>query len=123
VEEASFDGLGEDDDAAEDIPIDVMENTRNRTPREHVKDEAVGREIERRFIKFLRTFKDPVTKQPKYVISIRNMASENKESFEVDYNDFGEEDESIAIVYYLPEAPLEVLERLDKAATVCPSFG
>lgn len=36
------------DDAIEDIPIDILENMRNRTPREHCSDEAVGKEIERR---------------------------------------------------------------------------
>lgn len=43
----------EESNAAEeldnDIPIDVLENTRGRTPRDHVSDEAVGREIERRW--------------------------------------------------------------------------
>ena len=37
-----------DDDMEADMPIDVLENTRNRTPREHVQDEAVGKEIEKR---------------------------------------------------------------------------
>lgn len=33
---------------ADDVPIDVIENTRDRTTREHVSDPAVAREIERR---------------------------------------------------------------------------
>lgn len=33
----------------EDIPIDILENMRGRSTRDHVSDEAVGREIERRY--------------------------------------------------------------------------
>lgn len=32
----------------EDIPIDMLENRRGRTARQHVADDAVGMEIERR---------------------------------------------------------------------------
>lgn len=44
----------DDDDAGEEpmddieIPIDIIENMRGRSVKDHVNDEAVGREIERR---------------------------------------------------------------------------
>lgn len=36
----------------EDIPIDIIENMRGRSTKDHVSDEAVGREIERRWTVF-----------------------------------------------------------------------
>uniref|UniRef100_A0A914RZI8 DNA replication licensing factor MCM2 n=1 Tax=Parascaris equorum TaxID=6256 RepID=A0A914RZI8_PAREQ len=47
----------------EEIPVDILENMRGRTIKEHVSDEAVGKEIERRFKSFLRAYKDPVTRK------------------------------------------------------------
>lgn len=38
------------DEELEGIPIDILENMRGRSVYEHVSDEAVGREIERRFV-------------------------------------------------------------------------
>lgn len=38
----------------EEMPIDILENMRGRSTRDHVKDEAVGKEIERRY--FFATF-------------------------------------------------------------------
>ena len=48
-------GVAPSDDVMEDAleddtPIDILENMRGRTPRDHVSDEAVGREIERRYL-------------------------------------------------------------------------
>ena len=40
------------DEADEDIPIDLLENMRGRSTRDHCSDEAVGREIARRFVFF-----------------------------------------------------------------------
>ncbi|KAI1733172.1 MCM2/3/5 family domain-containing protein [Ditylenchus destructor] len=113
TEEQSY--TGEDPD--EDIPIDILENTRDRSPRDHVSDEAVGREIERRFRNFLRTFKDPVTKQIKYIMAIKQLAADNRESLEVDYADLSDDKGDQQIVYFLPEAPIQVLNRLDNGAT------
>lgn len=39
---------GSIEDIDDDVPIDILENTRDRTAREHISDEAVGKEIERR---------------------------------------------------------------------------
>lgn len=41
--------LDDIDDAEEDVPIDILENTRGRSIRDHVSDEAVSREIQRRY--------------------------------------------------------------------------
>lgn len=41
----------EEEDAMEveeDIPVDILENLRDRTIKDHVSDEAVGKEIQRR---------------------------------------------------------------------------
>lgn len=38
----------EEEAMEEDIPIDTLDNLRDRTIKEHVSDEAVGKEIERR---------------------------------------------------------------------------
>ncbi|CAD5220408.1 unnamed protein product [Bursaphelenchus okinawaensis] len=100
----------------EDIPIDVLENLRDRTVREHVSDDAVGREIERRFKHFLRTYKDEKG-QLKYIAVIKEMAAHNKESIEVDFSDLAGEGGETNICYFLPEAPVQVLKRLDNAAT------
>lgn len=104
--------IGEDD-----MPVDILENMRGRSTKDHVNDEAVGREIERRFKNFLRAFKDLETNKVKYIEAIKQMAAENKESLEVDYEDLAHENGEQNICYFLPEAPVQVLERLDKAAT------
>ncbi|CAD5226914.1 unnamed protein product [Bursaphelenchus xylophilus] len=100
----------------EDIPIDTLENLRDRTVRDHVSDEAVGREIERRFKHFLRSFKDDKG-QLKYISVIKEMAAHNKESIEVEFADLAGEGGETNICYFLPEAPVQVLKRLDNAAT------
>lgn len=100
----------------DDLPIDVLENTRGRTPRNHINDEAVGREIERRFRKFLRTFKDDLeSNKIKYIQAIKQMVADNRESLEIDYDDLSKGDQNI--VYFLPEVPTQILERLNKATT------
>ncbi|GMT08204.1 hypothetical protein PENTCL1PPCAC_30378, partial [Pristionchus entomophagus] len=103
--------------SAEDVPIDILENMRGRSTREHVSDDAVSREIERRFKNFLRAFKDLETKKTKYLNMIKNMVAENRESIEVDYLDLADESGEQNICYFLPEAPEQVLMCLDKAAT------
>jgi DNA replication licensing factor MCM2 len=112
VEDVNDDAMDDDD-----MPIDILENMRERTSRDHVSDEAVGKEIVRRFRKFLRTFKDPNKKDNKYIAAIKQMVAENKESLEVDYDDLANESGEQNIAYFLPEAPIEVLARLDQALT------
>ncbi|VDM63227.1 unnamed protein product [Angiostrongylus costaricensis] len=121
-------GEAEDVPMEEEVPIDILENLRGRSTKEHVSDEAVAREIERRFKNFLRAFKDPVTRKAKYLQAMSQMASENKESLEVDFRDLADEDGEPNICYFLPEAPVQVLRILDKAATdvvltIYPYYG
>ncbi|VDN02902.1 unnamed protein product [Thelazia callipaeda] len=107
------DGIDED----EGIPIDILENLRGRTTREHVSDEAVSREIIRRFKSFLRGYKDPETNNLKYWEKIKLMVAENKESLEIDYADLASDRGEQNICYFMPEAPLEVLSCLNRAVT------
>uniref|UniRef100_F1KUS0 DNA replication licensing factor MCM2 n=1 Tax=Ascaris suum TaxID=6253 RepID=F1KUS0_ASCSU len=101
----------------EEIPVDILENMRGRTIKEHVSDEAVGKEIERRFKSFLRAYKDPITRKVKYIDAIKQMVADNRESLEVDYNDLAHETGEQNICYFLPEAPSEILERMNRATT------
>ncbi|CAJ0959566.1 unnamed protein product, partial [Mesorhabditis belari] len=100
-----------------EIPIDIIENMRSRSAKDHMSDEAVGREVERRFKNFLRSFKEPEEKKPKYVEAIKQLAADNKESLTVDYGDLAHDSGEQNIAYFLPEAPVQVIERLNKAAT------
>ncbi|CAL2031103.1 unnamed protein product [Caenorhabditis brenneri] len=110
----------DDDDVAmeeEDIPVDILENIRGRTIRDHVSDEAVAKEIERRFKNFLRSFKDKNSTDIKYIKMIKDMAADNKESLEVSFTDLSAENGEQNISYFLPEAPIEMLAIMDRAAT------
>ncbi|CAB3408080.1 unnamed protein product [Caenorhabditis bovis] len=101
----------------EEFPIDILENIRGRSIRDHVSDEAVAKEIERRFKNFLRSFKDPATNQVKYIHAIKAMAADNKESLEVSFTDLSDEAGEQNISYFLPEAPVQMLQIMDRAAT------
>ncbi|VDK60791.1 unnamed protein product [Anisakis simplex] len=103
-EEPTLEGLEEE----EEIPVDILENMRGRTIREHVSEEAVGKEIERRFKSFLRAYKDPASRKVKYIEAIKQMVADNRESLEVDYDDLAHETGEQNICYFLPEAPNEV---------------
>uniref|UniRef100_A0A1I7TZ09 DNA replication licensing factor MCM2 n=1 Tax=Caenorhabditis tropicalis TaxID=1561998 RepID=A0A1I7TZ09_9PELO len=110
----------EDDDVAmeeDDIPVDILENIRGRSIRDHVSDEAVAREIERRFKNFLRSFHEKESKQMKYIQLIKAMVADNKESLEVSFADLSQDNGEQNISYFLPEAPNEMLTILDRAAT------
>ncbi|CAI4221021.1 unnamed protein product [Auanema sp. JU1783] len=110
----------EEEDVAmedDDVPIDILENMRGRSAKDHVSDEAVAREVERRFKNFLRAFKDKETRKPKYIQMIKQMAAENKESLEVNYQDLADENGEQNIVYFLPDAPVQMFRILDKALT------
>lgn len=65
----------------------------------------------------MRNFKDPNTQKIKYVIAIKQMVADNRESLEVDYFDLSSDEGDQNIVYFLPEAPKQILERLDNATT------
>ncbi|VDM38456.1 unnamed protein product [Toxocara canis] len=110
-------GVMAGEDEEDEIPVDILENMRGRTIKEHVSDEAVGKEIERRFKSFLRAYKDPVTRKVKYIEAIKQMVADNHESLEVDYNDLAHETGEQNICYFLPEAPNEILTRMNRATT------
>ncbi|CAI5438107.1 unnamed protein product [Caenorhabditis angaria] len=113
-------GAGDGDDVPmddEEIPIDILENIRGRSIRDHVSDEAVGREIERRFKNFLRSYHEPSSKHAKYIQAIKAMAADNKESLEVSFIDLSDENGEQNISYFLPEAPVQMLQIMDRAAT------
>uniref|UniRef100_A0A0K0DLX4 DNA replication licensing factor MCM2 n=1 Tax=Angiostrongylus cantonensis TaxID=6313 RepID=A0A0K0DLX4_ANGCA len=114
-------GEAEDVPMEEEVPIDILENLRGRSTKEHVSDEAVAREIERRFKNFLRAFKDPLTRKAKYLQAMSQMASENKESLEVDFRDLADEDGEPNICYFLPEAPVQAAT--DVVLTIYPYYG
>lgn len=61
-----------------------------------------------RFKNFLRVFKDPATKKLKYIEAIKEMAANNRESLEVDYDDLAHDTGEQNICYFLPEAPVQV---------------
>uniref|UniRef100_A0A7E4VX11 DNA replication licensing factor MCM2 n=1 Tax=Panagrellus redivivus TaxID=6233 RepID=A0A7E4VX11_PANRE len=107
----------EDEEMEEDIPVDILENMRGRSIRDHVNDEAVAKEIVRRFKRFLRHFKDVETEKLKYIHQIQNMVAENKESLVIEYDDLAHDSGEPAISFFLPEAPLEVIDLFDIAAT------
>ncbi|MCP9264032.1 DNA helicase [Dirofilaria immitis] len=103
----------------EEIPIDILENFRGRSTREHVSDEAVGREIVRRFKSFVRGYKDPKTKKLKYLEAIKLMVAENRESLEIDYEDLASENGEQNICYFYQKHLYKyfVLSYLDRAVT------
>jgi DNA replication licensing factor MCM2 len=107
----------QEEEMEEDVPVDILENLRGRKVRDHVNDEAVAREIVRRFKRFLKNFKDPTTDKQKYILQIQQMASENRESLIIEYNDLADNAGEPAISFFLPEAPFEVIELFDLAAT------
>lgn len=65
----------------------------------------------------MRVFKDPTSQKNKYILAIKQMVADNRESLEVDHFDLANENGDQNIVYFLPEAPTQILARLDKATT------
>jgi DNA replication licensing factor MCM2 len=93
--------------------VDNLENTRGMTTREWVSQLGPKREIYNRFKNFLRTHVDDKGKNT-FREKIRQMSEENKCSFEVDYTLLSTEEQVLA--YFLPEAPIEMLEIFNEAA-------
>ncbi|VDN36928.1 unnamed protein product [Gongylonema pulchrum] len=94
----------------EEIPIDILENLRGRSTRQHWAGCSS-------FKSFIRGFKDPKSKKLKYLEAVNSMVAENRESLEVDYDDLASESGEQNICYFLPEAPLQVLGYMDRAVT------
>ncbi len=106
-------GFGED---AEDQLIESIENledTRGMSVREWVVQMAPKREIYNRFKNFLRTCTDEKGRNI-FRDKIRVMSEDNRQSFEVDYHILAAAEQVLA--YFLPDAPLEMLEIFNAAA-------
>ena len=93
--------------------IENLEDTRGMTVREWVVQMAPKREIYNRFKNFLRTSTDEKGRNV-FRDKIRSMSEENKQSFEVDYHLLAASEQVLA--YFLPDAPLEMLEIFNEAA-------
>ena len=93
--------------------VDNLENTRGMTAREWVSQLGPKREIYNRFKNFLRTHVDQKGKNT-FREKIRQMSEENRCSFEVDYTVLSNEEQVLA--YFLPEAPIEMLDIFNEAA-------
>lgn len=65
----------------------------------------------------MRTFKDPITQKNKYILAIKQMVADNRESLEVDHVDLSNDEGDQNIIYFLPETPTQVLACLDRATT------
>lgn len=68
------------------MPIDILENMRGRSVKDHVSDEAVSREIEYRLKNFLRAYKDK-DRVPKYINVILNVNYSNFSTLGYQTND------------------------------------
>lgn len=106
---------GADVDIPEDDLIESIENledTRGLPINEWVVQTGPKKEIYNRFKNFLRTFVDEKGRNV-FREKIRQMSEENKQSFEVDYEMLAQEEQVLA--YFLPEAPMEILEIFNQA--------
>lgn len=93
--------------------IENLEDTKGIPIREWVMLRAQRKEIYNRFKNFLRTYVDS-RGYNLYRKLIQDMCSQNRSSFEVDYNILASECQVLA--FFLPEAPTEVLQIFDEAA-------
>lgn len=101
----------EDDEMIESI--ENLEDTKGHTVKEWVSMLAPRTEITNRFKNFLRTFTDERGVFT-YRDKIRRMCEENKASFVLSYKDLAVKEYILA--YFLPEAPIQMLEVFDKVA-------
>lgn len=93
--------------------IDNLEDTRGLSVKEWVIQLAPRTEIENRFKNFLRNFINSKS-QFIYKEKIRRMCENNHSSFEVEFTHLAVYEQTLA--YFLPEAPLQMLEIFDKVA-------
>ncbi|KAI2806380.1 MCM DNA helicase complex subunit [Blomia tropicalis] len=103
--------FGDTDETIESI--ENLEDTRGMSVREWVVQMAPKREIYNRFRNFLRTCSDEKGRNI-FRDKIRAMSEENRQSFEVDYHILAVAAPILA--YFLPDAPLEMLEIFNAAA-------
>ncbi|EDS36437.1 DNA replication licensing factor Mcm2 [Culex quinquefasciatus] len=104
---------GEVEDAEMIESIENLEDTKGHSIKEWVSMLGPRTEIANRFNSFLRTFVDGKG-QYVYRDRIRRMCEQNKSSFVVSYTDLANNQHVLA--YFLPEAPFQMLEIMDKVA-------
>lgn len=104
---------GEVEDAEMIESIENLEDTKGHSIKEWVSMLGPRTEISNRFNSFLRTFVD-AKGQYVYRDRIRRMCEQNKSSFVVSYTDLANNQHVLA--YFLPEAPFQLLEIMDKVA-------
>lgn len=102
----------EDTDMVESIAN--LDDTKGHSIRDWVSMLGPRTEILNRFKSFLRTFVDEETGSYVYRDRIRRMCEQNKSSFVVSFADLAAQ--SHVIAYFLPEAPTQILEIMDKVA-------
>merc|ERR1712168_1172461 len=109
-------GLLYDDSDDDDMGVESIENLedlKGHTVKDWVTKVGPRTEIYNRFKNYLRTYVD-AKGHNLYKDKIRVMCEDNKQSFEVDYNILASEEQVLA--FFLPEAPMEMLEIFDSAA-------
>lgn len=116
-------GFGDTEEMIESI--ENLEDTRGMSVREWVVQIAPKREIYNRFKNFLRTTTDDKGRNI-FRDKIRIMSEDNRQSFEIDYHILAAAEQVLA--YFLPDAPLEMLDTFNQAAkdvvlSMFPSYG
>ncbi|KAJ8672495.1 hypothetical protein QAD02_003754 [Eretmocerus hayati] len=115
---------GEIEDTEMIESIENLEDTKGYTVKEWVTMLAPRNEIANRFKSFLRTYMDPKG-QYVYKDRIRQMCESNQSSFVVEFPVLAQIEHVLA--YFLPEAPLQMLEIFDEVArnfvlSIFPSY-
>lgn len=103
------DQVDSDEELYEEEPLKLEEV--QGSLREWILLDNVRREMERRFKKFLREFVD-ASNSLKYVERIRQMCSANKESLEVNWQDFWDKEPTMA--EWIGDAPSEMIPFFDE---------
>ncbi|XP_005108123.1 DNA replication licensing factor mcm2 [Aplysia californica] len=112
--ERAAEGVTADGDEEMIESIENLEDMKGHSVREWVTMLGPKTEIKHRFKNFLRTYVDE-RGHSVYREKIRQMVEGNKESLVIDYNMLASMEQVLA--YFLPEAPAEMLNNLDEAAT------
>ncbi|XP_076448292.1 DNA replication licensing factor mcm2-like [Babylonia areolata] len=111
--EKAAEGEGEDDEDMLVESVTTLEDTKGHTVREWVAMLGPKTEIKNRFKNFLRTHIDE-NGHNVYREKIRQMVEGNHQSLVIDYNTLAASLQVLA--YFLPEAPVEMLQNFDEAA-------
>ncbi|PVD24580.1 hypothetical protein C0Q70_15064 [Pomacea canaliculata] len=111
--EKAAEGVAGDEDEEMIESIENLEDMKGHSVREWVAMLGPKTEIKNRFKNFLRTYVDQKGHSV-YREKIRQMVEANKESLVIDYNMLASVEQVLA--YFLPEAPVEMLQNLDEAA-------